>query len=166
MCRKSISCTISCQIRHYCSCGHRYKVNLHMLHFHVAYERLTNAWDNQAFLVKSSTPPPAPTLSGALIARPTKRKDPHSVAKRYGPVAWQEGRSRIKRSKSTPANCEVVSTAEDAGSAGSTDATDQSRDWFLDPRRLERSRLRHVRTLILPQIRSRASGPIPSPEHV
>lgn len=82
-----------------------------------------------------------------------KERSAHSAEKRYGLVAWQEGRSRIKRSSSTPVDREMVWT-EDAESAGSTERTDQSRDWFLDPRRPERSRLRHVRTLILDQVAS------------
>jgi hypothetical protein len=85
-----------------------------------------------------------------------KERSAHSAVKRYGLVSWQEGRSRIKRGKSTPANCEILVWTGDAGSVGSTDATYPSRQWFLAPRRPERSRLRHVRTLILPQIRSRA----------
>ena len=116
----------------YSCCGHRFKVNPRMLHFHAACDTLTNAWDNQAFLVKSSTPPSMPNLSGAHVAGSMRRKDPRIRQRSgMGPVAWQEGRSRIKRSSSTPANCGVVQTEEDAGSAGSTGATVQSRDWFF-----------------------------------
>ena len=78
------------ETRVYSSYSRMYKINLQILHFQAARERLANVWDNQAFLVKSSTPPRIPTSPGAYFAGPMRRKDPR-IRQRSG-MALQLGR--------------------------------------------------------------------------